>query len=56
MKKYLILVVSWLLLGSGQLVKEASDNVWVLPCTELLENYQDFPAKEWNEVVLEYNT
>ena len=52
MKKYLILVVSWLLLGSGQLVKEASDNVWVLPCTELLENYQDFPAKEWNEVVL----
>ena len=44
MKKYLILVVSWLLLGSGQLVKEASDNVWVLPCTELLENYQDFPA------------
>ena len=52
MRKYLFLITCWFLLGASLSAAENSTNVWVLPCTEQTENYLDYPAKDWNEIVL----
>ena len=45
----MIALMAWMYPGT---VMADTGEVWVMPCTEILDNYQDFPAKESNLVVL----
>ncbi|WP_082430126.1 phosphodiester glycosidase family protein [Gabonia massiliensis] len=51
MKNYLVSVFALFSMGVGLHAANTGD-VWVMPCTELQENYQNFPAEENNRVVL----
>ena len=52
MKKYFVLIATLIVLSLPVRTMAETGNVWVMPCTEIVANYQDFPAKEYNQVVL----
>lgn len=52
MKKYFVLIITLIVLLLPVRAMAGTGNVWVMPGTEIVGNYQNFPAKEYNQVVM----